>query len=80
MYLRFLAAAALNTCVPLRARGCGDPESFLLSPSSKGDNQLEVECQGPVGQQQVTWLALARGLWLLQPRDPLEGLKISGNR
>lgn len=28
MHLRFLAAASLNTYMPLRVRGCGDPGSF----------------------------------------------------
>lgn len=76
MHLGFLAAAVLNTYVPLRVRGYGDPGSFLLSPTSEG-NQLEVKCPGPVGQQLVTRLALTRVLWLLQTCDPLRGLRIS---
>lgn len=67
MHLRFLAAVVLNTCMPLRVRGYGDPGSFLLSPGSEG-NQPEVDSQDPVGQQLVT---LTRGLWVLQPFDPL---------
>lgn len=61
MHLRFPAAAVLNTYMPLRVRGYGDLGCFLLSPTSEG-NQLEVEGQGPEGQQLVIQLALTRGL------------------